>query len=103
MIAIAGNPNSGKTAFFNLLTGARQKTGNFPGVTVEKKEGLLKGIADQPIKIIDLPGTYSLDAESPDEAIAQEILLGQRLLDEVRCSCLNGFDSRWYITVAGNN
>ncbi len=77
-IAIAGNPNSGKSAFFNLLTGSQQKIANFPGVTVEKKEGFLQDSDDRSIKVIDLPGTYSLDAASPDEIIAQQILLGLR-------------------------
>ena len=60
-IALAGNPNSGKTTIFNNLTGARQHVGNWPGVTVEKKEGNLK-FKDYEIKVVDLPGTYSLTA-----------------------------------------
>jgi ferrous iron transport protein B len=60
-IALAGNPNAGKTTLFNRLTGARQHVGNYPGVTVEKKEGFFTH-NDQKIKVIDLPGTYSLSA-----------------------------------------
>lgn len=76
LVAIAGNPNAGKTALFNLLTGANQKIANFPGVTVEKKEGSLRDTAAGLVTVIDLPGTYSLDADTPDERIAQQILLG---------------------------
>lgn len=73
-IAVAGNPNSGKTSVFNQLSGLRQKVGNYPGVTVEKREALLAG-AD--IVLLDLPGTYSLSARSPDEEIARDVLLGR--------------------------
>ncbi|HBK52349.1 MAG TPA: ferrous iron transporter B, partial [Syntrophomonas wolfei] len=66
VIALAGNPNSGKTTIFNNLTGARQHVGNYPGVTVEKKEGWLKHRGFE-IEVIDLPGTYGLSAYSPDE------------------------------------
>ncbi|HUN80771.1 MAG TPA: ferrous iron transport protein B [Phycisphaerae bacterium] len=73
-IAIAGNPNSGKTTVFNALTGLRQKVANYPGVTVEKREGRLRG-AD--VTLLDLPGIYSLTARSPDEEIARDILQGR--------------------------
>ncbi len=73
-IAVAGNPNSGKTSIFNRLTGLRQKVGNYPGVTVEKREGTLSG---SDIVLLDLPGTYSLSARSPDEEIARDMLLGR--------------------------
>lgn len=78
LIALAGNPNAGKTTLFNALTGLRQKVANYPGVTVERKEGVwrLDG-AENPARLIDLPGLYSLDAVSPDEEIAQEILTGK--------------------------
>ena len=76
-IAVIGNPNSGKTTVFNALTGLRQKVGNYPGVTVEKKEGkILFGDGTEAI-LLDLPGTYSLSAQSPDEKIATDILLGR--------------------------
>src|SRR6185503_5350676 len=78
-IAIAGNPNAGKTSLFNALTGLRQKVANYPGVTIESKSGAWV-LLDQlpPAQLIDLPGLYSLDATSIDEEIASEILLGHR-------------------------
>lgn len=75
-IALAGNPNAGKTTVFNALTGMRQKVGNYPGVTVEKKEGICKLPDGQEVKILDIPGTYSLSPKSPDEEIARDVLLG---------------------------
>jgi ferrous iron transport protein B len=75
-IAIIGNPNCGKTTIFNELTGLRQKVGNYPGVTVERKEGVIV-YDDGNVSILDLPGTYSLSANSPDEKIATDILLGK--------------------------
>ncbi|OIQ54342.1 ferrous iron transport protein B [Moorella thermoacetica] len=74
VIALVGNPNSGKTSIFNDLTGARQHVGNWPGVTVEKKEGKL-GYQGQTFNIVDLPGTYSLGAYSEDELIARNFIL----------------------------
>ena len=76
MIALAGNPNAGKTTLFNALTGLRQKVANYPGVTVERKEGFWK-LKDQNARLIDLPGLYSLDATSIDEQIARDILTGR--------------------------
>ncbi len=73
-IALTGNPNSGKTTVFNNLTGARQHVGNYPGVTVEKKEGKLK-YRDQDINVVDLPGTYSLTAYSIDEIVARDFVI----------------------------
>ena len=75
-IALVGNPNSGKTTLFNILTGLRQKVGNYPGVTVERKEGRLRLGDGVVATLLDLPGTYSLYPGSPDEQIATEILLG---------------------------
>ncbi|MBN2298874.1 MAG: 50S ribosome-binding GTPase, partial [Deltaproteobacteria bacterium] len=76
-IALAGNPNSGKTTLFNVLTGARQHVGNYPGVTVEKKQGTYAkdGIN---IEIVDLPGTYSLSPYSMEEAVARDFLLNEK-------------------------
>ncbi|MEK0445022.1 MAG: ferrous iron transport protein [Verrucomicrobiota bacterium] len=76
-LALAGNPNCGKSTLFNALTGLQQKVGNYPGVTVEKKEGTFYGNQGQPITVLDLPGTYSLQARSPDEAISRDVLLGR--------------------------
>jgi ferrous iron transport protein B len=77
-IALAGNPNSGKTTIFNALTGLRQKVANYPGVTVEKKVGRCKLADGSWCEIIDLPGTYSLISRSPDEQVAMEVLRGIR-------------------------
>ena len=76
-IALVGNPNSGKTALFNALTGARQKVANYAGVTVERKEGQLVTAAGRTLSILDLPGTYSLRARSPDEAVTRDAVLGK--------------------------
>jgi len=75
-IALAGNPNCGKTALFNALTGGKQKVGNYPGVTVERKEGALLTRSGQKISLLDLPGTYSLDARTPDERVTRDVILG---------------------------
>src|SRR5438552_6786080 len=77
-IALAGNPNSGKTSVFNALTGLRQKVANYPGVTVERKEGVWALAPDlPPARLLDLPGLYSLDAASLDEQIAHDVLTGR--------------------------
>ncbi len=78
LYALVGNPNCGKTTVFNALTGLRQKVGNYPGVTVEKKEGRLRLPDGHAARLIDLPGLYSLTPRSPDEAIARDVLLGHR-------------------------
>ena len=75
-IALAGNPNCGKTTLFNALTGANQFVGNWPGVTVEKKEGRLKGEKD--VIITDLPGIYSLSPYTMEEVVARNVLIDQR-------------------------
>lgn len=76
--ALIGNPNCGKTTLFNSLTGMRQKVGNYPGVTVERKEGECFSQHGEKFRIIDLPGSYSLNAHSPDEAVLRDVLLGRR-------------------------
>jgi ferrous iron transport protein B len=76
--ALVGNPNCGKSTLFNALTGLKQKVGNYPGVTVEKKIGTTYSQHGQPVTVIDLPGTYSLAARSPDEAVTRDVLLGRR-------------------------
>ncbi len=76
-IALAGNPNSGKTTLFNSITGARQHVGNYPGITVERKEGTLSHQGQQ-VKLIDLPGAYSLSAYSQEELVARNVLVGER-------------------------
>jgi ferrous iron transport protein B len=89
-VALAGNPNAGKTTMFNALTGARQHVGNYPGVTVEKKEGSAT-VGDVELTIVDLPGTYSLTAYSQEEIVARSVLLNERpdaVIDIVDCSNL---------------
>jgi ferrous iron transport protein B len=76
--AVVGNPNSGKTTLFNALTGMRQKVGNYPGVTVEKKWGQFIGQHGERIELLDLPGSYSLGSRAPDERITRDVLLGLR-------------------------
>ncbi len=75
--ALIGTPNSGKTALFNALTGSRQKVANYPGVTVERKSGALRTPSGLSVNLIDLPGTYSLRARSPDEEVTRDVVLGR--------------------------
>ena len=75
-IALAGNPNSGKTTLFNALTGSNQYVGNWPGVTVEKKEGKLKGYRE--VVVQDLPGIYSLSPYTLEEVVARSYLVGEK-------------------------
>lgn len=77
-IALVGNPNCGKTALFNLLTGSRQKVANYAGVTVERKEGRFTTPSGRTVSVLDLPGAYSLHAASPDEAVTRDICMGLR-------------------------
>jgi ferrous iron transport protein B len=77
-VALVGNPNCGKTALFNLLTGARQKVANYAGVTVERKEGQARLADGTPIAVLDLPGAYSLTPATPDEQVMRDVLLGAR-------------------------
>ena len=78
LIAVVGNPNAGKSALFNALTGARQKVGNYPGVTVERHVGKLTLPSGTAVELIDLPGAYGLDPTSPDEAVTRDVLLGRQ-------------------------
>jgi len=75
--ALVGTPNSGKTALFNALTGGRQKVANYPGVTVERKAGVLQTPSGHSVHLVDLPGTYSLRGRSPDEEITRDVVLGR--------------------------
>ena len=77
-VALIGNPNTGKSSVFNLLTGLQQKTGNYPGITVEKKEGVCRLSKGLSAKVFDLPGTYSLNASSLDENVVIELLLNRK-------------------------
>ncbi len=81
-IALLGNPNCGKTALFNLLTGSRQKVANYAGVTVERKEGVFTTAQGRRIRVLDLPGAYSLNAMSADEAITRDVVTGMRTGEE---------------------
>jgi ferrous iron transport protein B len=76
LIALVGNPNTGKSALFNALTGARQKVGNYPGVTVERHSGRASLADGRPVELIDLPGTYGLEPSSPDEQVTRDVLFG---------------------------
>jgi len=78
LVAVAGSPNAGKSALFNALTGARQKVGNYPGVTVERHSGRLTLEDGRPVEMVDLPGAYSLEPASPDEAVTRDVLLGRQ-------------------------
>ena len=82
-IALVGLPNCGKTTLFNTLTGSRQKTANYPGVTVERKSGLLRTPVGRAVEIIDLPGSYSLRARSPDEAVTRDVVLGRQAREAI--------------------
>ena len=77
LLALVGNPNCGKTALFNLLTGSRQKVANYAGVTVERKEGKLTTAKGKALRVLDLPGTYSLHPRSPDERVTHDVLYGR--------------------------
>ena len=87
LVALVGNPNAGKSALFNALTGARQKVGNYPGVTVERKAGRMALPDGRPIELVDLPGAYSLDPASPDERVTRDVVTGaqagERLPDAI--------------------
>ncbi len=101
-VALAGNPNSGKTTIFNALTGARQKVGNWPGVTVERKSGFFK-VAETTIEVVDLPGTYSLVAVSEnsslDERIACDFILSRKADVIVNVLDANNLERSLYLTL----
>ncbi|BCX89293.1 ferrous iron transport protein B [Methylomarinovum tepidoasis] len=99
-IALIGNPNSGKTSLFNRLTGARQRTGNWPGVTVERKEGDYR-FGGATFRVVDLPGTYSLDPEetSPDERIARDFILSRQADVLVNIADASQLERALYLTL----
>jgi ferrous iron transport protein B len=97
-VAIAGNPNCGKSALFNALTGIRQKTGNWPGVTVDRKEGRAR-IDGREVRVIDLPGIYSLDASSLDELVTRNYLLSRDAGLVVNVVDANNLERNLYFTV----
>lgn len=97
-IALAGNPNAGKTTIFNALTGLRQHTGNWPGKTVEKKEGRIE-INGRAINIVDLPGTYSLTAYSPEEIIARDFIIQERPDVVINVVDATNLERNLYLTV----
>ncbi len=77
--ALVGNPNAGKSALFNALTGARQKIANYPGVTVERKAGRLLLPSGEPVELVDLPGSYGFAATSPDEEVTRKVIMGEQV------------------------
>uniref|UniRef100_UPI00280C128B FeoB small GTPase domain-containing protein n=1 Tax=uncultured Bilophila sp. TaxID=529385 RepID=UPI00280C128B len=98
-IALAGNPNSGKTTAFNALTGSHQHVGNYPGITVEKKEGFIKMPSGRCVRFIDLPGTYSLTAYTQEETVARHVLAQERpdvVIDVLNAGAL---ERNLYLTV----
>lgn len=97
-IALAGNPNAGKTTIFNALTGLRQHTGNWPGKTVEKKEGEIE-LEGRTINIVDLPGTYSLTAYSPEEIIARDFIIEQHPDVVINVVDATNLERNLYLTV----
>ena len=97
-IALAGNPNAGKTTIFNALTGLHQHTGNWPGKTVEKKEGEIEHDGKR-INIVDLPGTYSLTAYSPEEIVARDYIIQERPDVVINVVDATNLERNLYLTV----
>jgi ferrous iron transport protein B len=97
-IALAGNPNAGKTTIFNILTGLHQHTGNWPGKTVEKKEAEIE-LDGLTINLVDLPGTYSLTAYSPEEIIARDFILLERPDVTINVVDATNLERNLYLTV----
>jgi ferrous iron transport protein B len=97
-IALAGNPNAGKTTIFNALTGLHQHTGNWPGKTVEKKEGEIE-YDELNINIVDLPGTYSLTAYSPEEIVARDFIIEEHPDVVINVVDATNLERNLYLTV----
>ena len=97
-VALTGNPNTGKSTIFNELTGARQKIGNWPGVTVDKKVGYTR-YKDRAISVVDLPGTYSVNARSPEEKIVIDYLMNTKLDLVVDVVDSSNIERNLYLTV----
>jgi len=97
-LALAGNPNAGKTTLFNRLTGARQHVGNYPGVTVEKKEGIYRVPSGEQVQIVDLPGTYSLTAYSVEEVVAREYLIHEQPRVVINITDAAGLERHLHLT-----
>ena len=98
MIALAGNPNCGKTTLFNAITGARQHVGNYPGITVEKKEGYCQ-VNGRQIQLVDLPGTYSLTAYSLEELVARNFLIQDRPSAVINIVDSSNLERNLYLTI----
>jgi len=98
LAALAGNPNCGKTTLFNEITGARQHVGNYPGITVEKKEGFCDLDGHQ-IRVVDLPGTYSLTAYSLEELVARDFLIYDRPAVVINIVDASNLERNLYLTI----